>query len=105
MCEKGNNDGVDNPELASALVTRLDANVRHMVSSVPFVRIGTISLTRLDAEVELTLSFASVTRLDTSVRSMVSSTTFVRIGVTLVTKLDAKVELTLSFASVTRLDA
>ena len=39
MCEKGNNDGVDNPELASELVTRLDANGRHMVSSVPFVRI------------------------------------------------------------------
>ena len=64
MCEKGNNDGVDNSELSSALVSRLDINVELMFSIVSFVRTDAVLVTRLDTKVELTLSFASVIKLD-----------------------------------------
>ena len=81
MCEKGNNDGVDNSELSSALVSRLDINVELMFSIVSFVRTDAVLVTRLDTKVELTLSITSltrlddalVTRLDTNIKSMFSS--------------------------------
>ena len=78
MCEKRNNSGVDNPELASVLVSRLDTNVKSTFSITSFGRTDTASITRLDAEVELTLSLASFTiidavsaiRLDANIESM-----------------------------------
>ena len=81
MCEKVNNDGVNNFELSSALVSRLDINVELMFSIVSFVRTDAVLVTRLDTEVELTLSITSltrlddapVTRLDTNIKSMSSS--------------------------------
>ena len=54
---------------------------RDMSSTVPFVRIGAISVTRLDAKVKLTVLFTSVTRLDTIGRAVFSSASFVIIGV------------------------
>ena len=50
--------------VACTSALKLDTIGRSMVLNAPIVRIGTISVTRLDAKVELTLSFASVTRLD-----------------------------------------
>ena len=52
---------------------------RSMFSSAPFVRIGAMSGTRLDAKVKLTFLFTSVTRLDSIGRAMLSSVPFVRI--------------------------
>ena len=52
---------------------------RSMFSSAPFVRIGAVSGTRLDAKVKLTFLFTSVTRLDTIGRAVFSSAPFVRI--------------------------
>ena len=85
MCEKGNNDGVENTDLSSALIFILDTNVESIFSSASFVRINAESVTRLDFEVELTLSIASlidaasVTRLDANIESILSSASFVRI--------------------------
>ena len=45
MCEKENNDGVNNPELASALVSRLDSNVGSIL-------LGALLVSILDANGE-----------------------------------------------------
>ena len=45
MCEKENNDGVNNPELASALVSRLDSNVGSIL-------LGALLVSKLDTNGE-----------------------------------------------------